>query len=144
MGALVVNMFLSLNPELSSRLAGVIYCAPLFGLYNKKNFFLRALESFFAVCKDDMILLTSFPYHRISRNKQYVRQVITQKKVIPLLTAQLSSSINKNIDKAENLASKVQYPYLLLLGEKDTMVDNLSALRWHEKTTSKDKHLQVL
>ena len=73
-----------------------------------------------------------------------MRQVITQKKVIPLLTAQLSSSINKNIDKAENLAIKVQYPYLLLLGEKDTMVDNLSALRWHEKTTSNDKHLQVL
>lgn len=107
MGALVVNMFLGLNPELASRLAGVIYCAPLFGLYLKKNVFLRALESFFALCKDDMILLTSFPYHRISRNKQYVRQVITQKKVIPLLTAQLSTSITKSIDKAENHASKV-------------------------------------
>ena len=84
MGALAVNTFLGLNPELASRLAGVVLCAPLFGLYNKKNVLLRMMESFFALCKDDMVLLTSHPFHRISRNKQYVRQVITQKKVIPL------------------------------------------------------------
>jgi alpha-beta hydrolase superfamily lysophospholipase len=38
----------------------------------------------------------------------------------------------------------VQYPYLLVIGEKDTLVSNSAAKEWHAKTSSKVKELKMI
>lgn len=64
-----MNNFLGLNPGIASQLAGVIYSAPLFGHYKKQNVVERLLLSLLALLKDDLMLLSGLPIHRISRNK---------------------------------------------------------------------------
>lgn len=41
------------------------------------------------------------------------------------------------MDRVANFANKVEYPYLMIIGEKDTIVDNSAARDWHKKTASK-------
>jgi hypothetical protein len=41
-------------------------------------------------------------------------------------------------------ARKVNYPYLLVLGEKDEIVNNKTARTWHSKTASKDKQIKLM
>lgn len=41
-------------------------------------------------------------------------------------------------------ADKVDYPYLMILGEKDLIVDNQKARDWHAKTVSKTKELKLM
>ncbi len=76
MGALAVNNFLGLNPVIASKLAGVMYSAPLFGHYKKQNVIQRLFVSLLALLRDDLMLLGGIPIHRISRNKQYIRQMM--------------------------------------------------------------------
>jgi hypothetical protein len=60
-----------------------------------------------------------------------VRTVITARKAPPLLSFSLASSWNRNIDNVQKFAKKVEYPYVLILGEKDVIVDNAAARSWH-------------
>jgi hypothetical protein len=41
-------------------------------------------------------------------------------------------------------ANKVNYPYLLVLGEKDEIVNNSVNRAWHGKTTSTDKVIKLM
>ena len=41
-------------------------------------------------------------------------------------------------------ARKVTYPYLLVLGEKDEIVNNKVNRIWHSKTASKDKNIKLM
>jgi alpha-beta hydrolase superfamily lysophospholipase len=85
---------------------------------------------------EELILVATLPMHRLSRNKTFLRQTILQEKSFPLLTASLAASLNRNMSRALSFAREVEYPYLVLLGEKDTIVDNRSAREWHGKTAS--------
>lgn len=49
---------------------------------------------------------------------------MNSKKANPLITFKLAHSFNLNIDRVAAQAPKVTYPYLMLLGEKDVIVDN--------------------
>ena len=73
-----------------------------------------------------------------------MRQVITSRKANPLLTFGLLSSFIRNIDRVATYANKVDYPYLMLLGEKDVIVDNAASRAWHAKTVSTVKELKLL
>ncbi len=69
MGGLTINTYLSLNPHISEKLAGVIYSAPFFGTVKKFNavdkFILGGLASGF----DEMVFTADLKLHKISRNK---------------------------------------------------------------------------
>jgi hypothetical protein len=39
MGGLAIESFLAFNPDIASKLAGVVYCAPMFGTIKKINIF---------------------------------------------------------------------------------------------------------
>lgn len=54
-----------------------------------------------------------------------------QYKSHPFLTCKLIDSQIKNMEKAQKYAEKVTYPYLLVLGEKDIIIDNTAAKVWH-------------
>jgi len=41
-------------------------------------------------------------------------------------------------------ARKVNYPYLLVLGEKDEIVNNKTSRAWHSKTSSKEKQIKLM
>jgi esterase/lipase len=56
-----------------------------------------------------------------------------------MLSLGLVSSFISNQDRALSHAHKVTYPYLLVLGEKDEIVNNKVSRAWHAKTSSKDK-----
>lgn len=93
---------------------------------------------------DEMVLVGGLALHRITRNKTFVRYVVNCRKATPLLTAGLISSFNRNIDLIAKNASKVNYPYLLILGEKDVIVCNTTTRDWHSKTTSGRKELKLM
>lgn len=131
LGALTVCTYLGINQQVSKRLAGVVYLSPLFGHYNKGNIFEKLLISIIAKVRNTMLLIGSRPLHRLSRNKTYMRQVITSFKSLPLLSAGMAASINRNQGRILRFASQVSYPYLLLLGERDTIVCNKVAKEWH-------------
>lgn len=50
------------------------------------------------------------------------------------MSPSLLASQNRNISRAKNYAYRVTYPYLLLVGERDTLVDNTASREWHSKT----------
>ncbi len=86
---------------------------------------------------DELVLMAPLPVHKVTRNKQYVRQIIAQRKATPFLTCSLIHSFIVNLDRVALNSVKVTYPYLLILGEKDAIVDNAGARAWHAKTVSK-------
>ena len=69
MGGLSINSYLSLNPEIAGRLAGVIYSAPFFGLVKKLDFVQKKVIDFMSSAMDEIVLFGSLPVHRICRNK---------------------------------------------------------------------------
>jgi alpha-beta hydrolase superfamily lysophospholipase len=145
MGGMAINTYLGLNPDVAAKLSGVIYSAPFFGMGGKKpdavaKFMVNVLAGAF----DEMVLVGGLALHRITRNKTYVRLITNGRKATPLLTAGLISSFNRNIDLVAKNASKVNYPYVLILGEKDVIVDNAVSRDWHSKTTSARKELKLM
>ena len=144
LGALTINSYLCLNPQIAEKIAGVILSAPFFGLYQNQSYLEKLFISLTARLSDDMCIIASIPWHRLSRNKQYLRQRIAQTKNIPLMTASLMASLNRNMSRAQNFARKVTYPYLVLLGEKDTIVSNRAITQWHNKTQSQVKEIKVI
>lgn len=52
------------------------------------------------------------------------------------------ASLNRSISRAQSFANNVSYPYLVLLGEKDTIVDNKAVNQWHSKTASEVKEIK--
>jgi alpha-beta hydrolase superfamily lysophospholipase len=93
---------------------------------------------------EEMVLVGGLALHRITRNKTYVRMVINSKKATPLISAGLINSFNRNCDLIAKNASKVDYPYILILGEKDVIVDNAASRDWHTKTVSARKELKLM
>lgn len=73
---------------------------------------------------DEVVLIAPMQVHRLCRNKQYIRLHMTNKKANPLMSFSLGSSIMKNHDLIAKNAPKVTYPYQLIIGEKDVIVDN--------------------
>ena len=145
MGGLTVNTFLGLNPQIADKLAGVIFSAPFFGISTKKiNPVEKLVISGIAKVMDEMVMISSLPIHKICRNKQYMRQVIQSRKANPFMTAGLMDSWIKNHDRVATFANKVNYPYLILLGEKDVIVDNSASRAWHAKTSSTIKELKLM
>lgn len=82
--------------------------------------------------------------HKICRNKQFVRTIINNKKATPLLSASLVSSFIKQTASVAKNADKVDYPYLLILADKDVIVDNQKSRDWHQKTVSKTKEIKLM
>lgn len=144
MGGLTVNTYLGLNPQIADKLAGVIYSAPFFGIPKKMNAFEKLIISGIAKVMDELVMISSLPIHKICRNKQYMRQAITTRKSNPFMTAGLVDSWVKNHERVATFASKVNYPYLILLGEKDVIVDNAASRAWHAKTSSTVKELKLM
>jgi alpha-beta hydrolase superfamily lysophospholipase len=60
------------------------------------------------------------------------------------MTASLGASFVRSCDLIIKNARKVTYPYLLILGEKDVIVDNLASRDWHSKTASEKKELKLM
>lgn len=61
-----------------------------------------------------------------------------------MITAKIVASALKNIERAMTYAEKVTYPYLMLLGEKDVLVNNEAARRWHDRTSSQSKEIKFI
>lgn len=144
MGGLTINTFLGLNPQIAEKLAGVIYSAPFFGIPRKMNIAEKLVISGLAKVMDELVMISSLPIHKICRNKPYMRMVLQTRKANPFMTAGLMNSWIKNHDRVATFAHKVNYPYLLLLGEKDVIVDNSASRSWHAKTTSTVKEIKLL
>jgi esterase/lipase len=56
----------------------------------------------------------------------------------------LVASFSRNMDLASNYAHETNYPYQLMLAEKDHLISNKIARVWHEKTKSKDKNMRLI
>jgi alpha-beta hydrolase superfamily lysophospholipase len=144
MGGMVINGFLGLNPDIAAKFAGVIFSAPLFGLTKPPDFIQRKVLDFLAVNSNEAVSVGGLLLHRITRNKHFVRSITNQRKATPLVTASLFASFLRNIDQVQKNATKVEYPYLLILGEKDVIFDNASNRKWHSNTKSQVKEMKLM
>lgn len=93
---------------------------------------------------EEFVLAGPLPLHKVCKKKIYMRQMLQQRKAHPLLSLGLASSIFTNQERAESNARKITYPYLLVLGEKDEIVNNKVSRAWHARTQSKDKVIKLM
>jgi alpha-beta hydrolase superfamily lysophospholipase len=79
MGGLTINTYLGLNPKIADRLAGVIYSAPFFGMpeFAKVDVFKKIMAGILANQADEIVVMGGLPIHKICRDKQYTRSIIT-------------------------------------------------------------------
>ena len=107
-----------------------MYSAPLMGLANGKAnsewLFSKVADNL-----DEMVLTGTLQVHKICQNKAYVRQFLTNRKANPFLTASLGVSLIRNINALHKKAEEVTYPYQMILGDKDVIVDNSETQKWH-------------
>jgi len=146
MGCMVLNTYLALNPEIAQRLAGVIWSAPFWGIPDFVNvdFFKKQIIKFLALHLEEFTLASGMPLHKVTRNKQFMRHAITQTKANPLSSLGLQASFLRAIDRIHANAKNVTYPYILVLGDKDVIVNNNMARAWHAKTASKVKQIRLM
>lgn len=127
MGGLCVASFLTRNNHLAEKLSGVIYSAPLMGMKKQKTngemFFVGKM----AESLDEMVLCGGLECHKICRNKTFVRQFLLNRKANPFCSASFVLSLERNIALIHKHAEQVKYPHLLVLGDKDSIVENSKA-----------------
>jgi len=145
MGGLTVNTYLGFNPDITKRLAGVIYSAPFFASpEGQMNAGIKIAAHTLKHVLEEFVCVAPLCLHKICRKKAYVRQLVQQKKAFPFLSLGLVSSFITNHDRVITHANKVNYPYLLVLGDKDEIVNNSVNRAWHSKTTSTDKVIKLM
>ena len=78
MGCLTINSYLGCNPAIASRISGVIYSAPFFGMSESMAVdpIKKAIVSTASGVLGEFLLICPFPLHRLSRDKQYVRSIL--------------------------------------------------------------------
>ena len=70
--------------------------------------------------------------------------MVTSKKLQPFCSVGLFASFLRMFDLINSRAALFTYPYLLILAEKDAIVDNKGARAWHAKTSSRVKQIKLL
>ena len=146
MGGLTLNTFLGRNQWIADKVAGVMYSAPWFGVHEASgvDFAKKAMTGVLSGLFDEFAIVAPLPLHKVCRSKAHMRTVVTGRKAAPLMSLGLVDSSFKNQDRVLNYASNVDYPYLLVLAEKDAVVSNKASRQWHEQTSSKVKELKLI
>lgn len=123
-----------------------MFSAPYFGTHEALgiDFAKKAIASVLSGVLDEFAVVAPLPLHKVCKNKAYMRTVITGRKAAPLMSVGLGDSMFKNQDRVLNYASNVNYPYILILAEKDVLVSNKVARQWHDQTSSKTKVLKLI
>ena len=126
MGGLTIASFLGRNQWIADKLAGVIYSAPYFGVHEAMgvDFAKKAMTGVLSGLLDEFAVVAPLPLHKVCKSKAHMRSVVTGRKAAPLMSLALIDSMFKNHDRVLNYASNVNYPYLLALAEKDSIVSN--------------------
>jgi hypothetical protein len=93
---------------------------------------------------EEFVIAAPMSFHKVCKKKIYFRHMLQQRKAHPLLSLGLASSMITNQERALRNAKRVCYPYLLVLGEKDEIVNNKDIRAWHAKTSSKDKSIKLM
>ena len=61
-----------------------------------------------------------------------------------MYTASFIDSCFENSSRCQRSAKQVKYPYLMLLGDKDSTVSTPLAKSWHARTSSKIKTFRLI
>ena len=123
-----------------------MFSAPYFGSHESLgiDFAKKAVTGVLSGILDEFAVVAPLPLHKVCKSKAYVRTVITGRKATPLMSLSIADSCFKNHDRALSYASNVDYPYLLVLAEKDSIVSNKVSRQWHDQTSSKTKVLKLI
>jgi alpha-beta hydrolase superfamily lysophospholipase len=92
MGGMAVQTFLIANPSIAKRFTGIVFSAPFFGMANKLDAAKQWGVGRIYGAMGDFVLSPDLPVDKITRNKTYVRQVLTQHKAAPFFTLSLAAS----------------------------------------------------
>ena len=88
---------------------------------------------------DEFVINSDMPLHKVSRNRTFFRSLVGTTKSVGLNSLGFPTSCLRMIDLIHAKAKNVTHPYLLVLGEKDVIVNNRISREWHSKTQSKVK-----
>ena len=126
MGCLVLNSFLCLNPDIAERLAGVMYSAPFYGLPDYKHIDPVKMEvlKILSLAIDEFVINAEIPLHKVTRNRNHHMSVLQTTKGAPLCSLGFLVSVLRMQGLVNAKAKSITYPYLMLLGEKDIIVNN--------------------
>ena len=82
--------------------------------------------------------------HKVCRDKQYVRHVLTDTKAPAYASLGLQASILRNHERVHASAKSTKYPVQLVLAEKDVIVSNKAARAWYGNVGSKIKKVRLM
>ena len=123
----------------------MVYLAPMFGPFRAPNAVESLVNSLLASLFDEVVFMTySVPMNLLTRNVQFLQQYLVQYKSVPILTAMQLDSTRVNAQRACNEAGEVGYAHLTVLAEKDVVVSNEAATKWHTQSGSALKQLCVV
>ena len=71
-----------------------------------------------------MLLTAGMPTHKICRNRDYMRTQLVGKKAAPFTSLGMQASFLRMIDLIQSTAKKVTHPYILVIADKDIIVNN--------------------
>jgi len=133
MGGMCLQTYLSLNKAIADRIAGAIYSAPFMGIPDFVNFDAgkKAIVKFLSPHLDEMLLTSGMPTHMVCKNRTYMRLALTGKKAAPFSSLGLQASFLRMLDLIHGTAKQVTHPYLLVMADKDIIVNNNSSKEWH-------------
>lgn len=123
-----------------------MYLAPFFGMppANARSPIEQGVIALLSCSLEELVLNSAMPTHMISRNRNFTRGFLMMTKSTPFLSFGLFSSICRNHNKLLTYANRVTYPYLLVLGEHDVIVNNEKSRQWHQRTSSQHKELKLM
>jgi len=94
MGCMVTNSFLINNPQISKKLAGVVYSTPFFAFAPGtvdavKKLAIKVIEDVFG----DFVINSGLPLQYITQNKRFIAKKLSESKSNPFISASLISSM---------------------------------------------------
>jgi len=103
LGCTVVSTYLSLNKDIAARLAGVIYSAPLFGVpdFTGISYVKAQAIKLMAPLLEDFTLAIPRPIHKVCRDKQYMRSIITESKAPVYASMGLQASMIRGMERVQ-------------------------------------------
>ena len=82
------------------------------------------MTKFLSLHLEEFAISAGIAVHTNCRNKAYMRLCITSIKAIPFVSLGLLSSFFPALKQIQGRSKLVTYPYQMMLGEKDTTVNN--------------------
>ncbi|MFX1343937.1 MAG: alpha/beta hydrolase [Promethearchaeota archaeon] len=141
-GGLIALIFAIHHPTLP----GAIISSPLLGMFRKLSLgkkFIKSISSTISKLSPNKVLNNEIDQNQLTSDLKILRNHITDKNRIDVISAKSASEIDKYIKWAMENASDLICPVLIMQGGNDKIVEKKKAEELFKKVRSKDKTFKL-